>query len=194
MPRCWIFRSSVSCSTLRACICACLERNAKHRCIFWHTRGKQIPSTKLCPPEQANTDEQRSHCASDEDRTVLTSSSHVLLWHVYQGSNWSYCVKTVLLIERHSGLTVIAVSQWLNFKSRDSFSALDSSVTFHPSRIHRQMHSRFSPYDMFCHPLKRIPLSKLSLRSAMIWRNLTPASSVRRPAESTSCFPCFCIS
>ena len=36
-------------------------------------------------------------------------------------------MKTVLLIERHSGLKVIAVSQGLNFKSRDSLSALELS-------------------------------------------------------------------
>ena len=36
-------------------------------------------------------------------------------------------MKTVSLIERHSGLKVIAVSQGLNFKSRDSLSALEPS-------------------------------------------------------------------
>ena len=39
-------------------------------------------------------------------QNLLTSSSHTLLWHVYQGSNGSCCAKTVLLNERHSGLTV----------------------------------------------------------------------------------------
>ena len=38
-------------------LCACLRRNVNRQCIFLHTRGKWIPSTKLCAPEQANTDE-----------------------------------------------------------------------------------------------------------------------------------------
>ena len=46
---------------------------------------------------------------------------------VYHDSDGSYCVKTVLLIERQSGRKVIAVSQELNFKSRDSLSALEPS-------------------------------------------------------------------
>ena len=42
-------------------------------------------------------------------------------------------MKTLLLIERHSGLKVIAVSQGLNFKSRDSLSALGLS---HPGPMY----------------------------------------------------------
>ena len=42
-------------------------------------------------------------------------------------SHGSYCLKTVLLIERQSGLKVIAVSQGLNVTSRDSLSALEPS-------------------------------------------------------------------
>ena len=44
-----------------------------------------------------------------------------------QCSDGSYCVKTVLLVERHSDRRVIAVSQGLNFKSRNNLSALEPS-------------------------------------------------------------------
>ena len=45
--------------------------NVSRQCTFFahETRGKQILSTKLCPPEQVNTDEQRSHSAVVDDRT-----------------------------------------------------------------------------------------------------------------------------
>ena len=49
---------------------------------------------------------------------------HVALLRV-PGFEWSYCVKTVLLIELHSRLKVIAFSQGLNFMSSDSLSALE---------------------------------------------------------------------
>ena len=95
--------------------------------FFLRTRGKRIASTKLSPPAHWCTDEQRSHSASAEGGTFLTLSSHTLLLHVYQVSDGPYCVKTGLLIERHSGRKVIAVSQGLNFRSRDSLSALEPS-------------------------------------------------------------------
>ena len=56
-----------SCSTSRACLCASLEKNVSCQCMFLRTRGKQILSTTLCPPEQVNTDEQRSHSAMVDD-------------------------------------------------------------------------------------------------------------------------------
>ena len=46
---------------------------------------------------------------------------------VNQCSGGLNCVKTGLLIERHSDRKVIAVSQRLNFKSRDNLSALEPS-------------------------------------------------------------------
>ena len=52
-------------------------------------------------------------------------------------------MKTVLLIERHSGLKVIAVSQGLNFKSRDSLSALE------PSDPGPMLHPKISSLALF---------------------------------------------
>ena len=122
---CQIFHSLISCS--RVCFCASLETNVNRRHIFFRTRGKRIASTKLSPPAEGCTDEQRSHSALVEDRTFRHRHATRYFWHVYQGSNGSYCVKTVLLIERHSGLKAIAVSQGLNFRSRDNLSALEPS-------------------------------------------------------------------
>ena len=50
-------------------LCAGLGRNVNHRRIFLRTTGKRIASTKLGPPDQAETDEQRSHSALVEDKT-----------------------------------------------------------------------------------------------------------------------------
>ena len=61
------------------------------------------------------------------EKNFLASSSHTSFCSVYQDSDGSYCVKTGLLIERHSGLKIIAVSQGLNLKSRDNLSALEPS-------------------------------------------------------------------
>ena len=108
----------------RLSLCKSGEKRESSTHNFFRTRRKRIASVKPSPPAQRCTAEQRSHSASDGGRTFSTSSSHTLLWHVYQGSNGSCCVKTVLLIERHSGLKVIVVSQGLNFKSTDSLSAL----------------------------------------------------------------------
>ena len=134
----WDISFSVSCSTSRACLRTSLERNVSRQCLFLHTRRKQIPSTELCPPEKANTDEQRSHSALVDDKNVLTSSSRGSLCSVHQNSDGSYCVKTVLLIERHSGRKVIAVSLGLNFKSQESLSALE------PVRSRSNVHPKIS--------------------------------------------------
>ena len=58
---------------------------------------------------------------------ILASSSHTSLWYVRQDPDGSCCAKTALLIECSSDRWVIAVSQGLNFKSRDRLSALEPS-------------------------------------------------------------------
>ena len=60
-------------SVTRLSLCKSGEKRASRLCIFLRTRGTQIPSTKLRPPEQANTIEQRSRSASGEDRTYSGS-------------------------------------------------------------------------------------------------------------------------
>ena len=40
--------------------CTGLAKNVRRRCIFFHTRGEQIPPTGLCPAVLENTDGQQS--------------------------------------------------------------------------------------------------------------------------------------
>ena len=124
---CRIFCSFVSCSTSRVCLGASLGRNVNHRRIFCAREENVLLQQNWVLRINRIRMKQRSHSASVGDKNLLTSSSRTLPWHVYKVSKGSYCVKTVLLIERHSDLTVIAVSQGLNFKSRDSLSALEPS-------------------------------------------------------------------
>ena len=80
----------------------------------------------MCPPVPENTDEQRSPNAVVVDKCFYIVESRVTLLSVLN-FGWSYCVNTVLLIERHSSRQVYAVSHGLNFKSKDSLSALEPS-------------------------------------------------------------------
>ena len=41
----------------------------KRQCLFLRSKDKQTPSTRMSPPQQVNTDGQRSHSAMVEDST-----------------------------------------------------------------------------------------------------------------------------
>ena len=57
-----------------------LEKNVRRRRIFSRTRAEEIPPTGLCPPEQADSDEQRSRSASvDVKKSFDIIESHVAL-------------------------------------------------------------------------------------------------------------------
>ena len=121
----------------------------------------------------------------------MTSSSHTSLCSARQDPDWSNRVKTVSLIECHSGRRVIAESQGLNLRSRDKLSALEPS---NPGPIYTRKFRVLplcsaSVQSKFNIVVRRKDILNLFFRSPSLYRGTVDSSCLRKspPATCSSC-------